>query len=170
VAASTVIKNFTDGSMTIKDGTGTPLTFTVPFEQGNFSITGLARKLRNVSAYESRGKFKTARHTTRLYPTWTCNVYMADFTATGGVSLGDVLFKQGATWSAAVSTFGANAQVYALDVVFTVEGTDFGDAADSTFTLEDNYIVADFSEGDPNNFALSGTCYGAITGGIAAAE
>ena len=43
MAASAVIKHFTDGSITLKDGTGTPVTLTVPFSAGDLSLSGLAQ-------------------------------------------------------------------------------------------------------------------------------
>lgn len=172
MAASTFVKNFTDGSLTLKDGTGTPITLVVPLEQGNFSLSGVMKKLRNVVAYESRGSRLTVRHTTRVYPTFSFSAYMAQFTA--GASAATIIdaFLKGAstTFASAVSTLGASADVYTLDLAFSVEGTDFGDSADPTFTLEDCHCVFDFAEGDPNAFTVNGTVYGAITGDIAVAE
>lgn len=172
MAASTFIKNNMDGSLILKDGTGTPITLTVPYEQGNFSISGLQKVLNNVVAYESRGRLLTVRHTTRVYPTFSFAAYMAQFTAgASAATLIDVFLKTtSTTFAAAISTLGSTADVYTLDLAFTVEGTDFGDSADPTFTLEDCYCTFDFAEGDPNAFTVNGTVYGAITGDIAAAQ
>lgn len=172
MAASTVIKNFTDGQLTIKDGTGTPITLVVPYEQGNFSLTGLNRKLRNVVAYESRGSRLSVRHTTRNYPAFSFSAFMAQFNAgAAAATVLDALLKgTGTTFAAAVSTLGAAADVYTVDLAFSVEGTDFGDSADPTFTLEDCHCSIDWAEGDPNAFTITGTVYGAITGDITLAE
>ena len=169
MALSTVIKNFTDGSLVIKDGTGTPLSLTVQFENGDFALSGLKANLRETVAYESRGRFKGVRHTTRTYPTGSFSAHFAEFSEDATGTLGDALLKQGTKWAAAVSTSGANAEVYTLDLTFTVEGTAHGDAADATFTLEDCECVLDYSEGDPSTFSVSFTCYGALTGDIAIA-
>jgi hypothetical protein len=74
--------------------------------------------------------------------------------------------KNGA-FASAVSTLGSSADVYTLDVVITVEGTNFGDSADATFTMEDCHLQVSWSDGDPATFSISGTCYGAITGDLA---
>lgn len=164
--ASTVIKNLNDGSLVIKDGTGTPIDVTIKFEDGNFSISGLAAKMNEVVAYQTRGAFSGLRHTARTFATFTFTAKMSEFTSATDNSLTDAILKNGA-FNSGVSTSGANADVYTTDLVFSVEGTNFGDSSDHSFTLEDCYCTIDFSEGDPNTFSVSGTVYGAITGDLA---
>lgn len=164
--ASTVVKNMIDGSLVIKDGTGTPIDVTVKYENGDFSISGLGAKLREVQAYQSRGNLSSLRHTNRTFPTFSFSAQMSEFTSASDNSLADAIMRNGA-FASAVSTSGANADVYTLDLVFTVEGTSFGDSADHTFTLEDCYCTLDFAEGDPNTFTINGTVYGDITGDLA---
>lgn len=166
MALSTVIKNFTDGGLLIEDGTDTPLSLTVAFENGDFAVSGLASQLSEVAAYESRGSFKTLRHTTRTYPSGSFSAMMAEFSEDSTGTIADALLKQGTKWSAAVSTLGTGLP-YTVDLTFVVEGTNFGDGADGTFTLEDCYCTIDFAEGDPNTFSISFTVYGDITGDIA---
>lgn len=170
MALSTVIKNFTDGSLVIKDGTGTPLSLTVQFENGDFALSGLKAKLRETVAYESRGRFKGLRHTTRTYPTGSFSAHFAEFSEDATGTLGDAILKQGTKWAAAVSTSGANAEVYTVDLIFMVECSNHeSGVTDATFTLEDCECSIDFSEGDPSTFSVSFTCYGALTGDIAIA-
>ena len=166
MASSTVVKNFTDGKVTLKDGTGTPISLDVRFENGDFSLDGLAQKLREVVAYQSRGVLNSVRHTARTFPTFSFTAKMSEFTSATANSLTDALLKKGA-FSAAVSTLGANADVYTMDVTFTVEGTNFGDAADHTFIMEDCQMTCAFAEGDPSQFSIAGTVYGAMTGDLA---
>lgn len=166
MALSTVIKNFTDGSLTIADGTGTPLEITVQFENGDFSVSGLSPQLREVAAYESRGSFNTLRHTNRTYPSGSFTAKAAEFSEDSVGTLADAILQQGTVWAAALSTLGANADVYTVDLQFTVEGTDFGDAADGALTLEDCYCTIDFAEGDPNSFTVNFVVYGDISGDI----
>jgi hypothetical protein len=166
MALSTVIKNFTDGSITIKDGTGTPLEITVALDEGNFTMSGLAAQLSEVAAYESRGSFSGLRHTTRTYPSGSFSAKVAEFSEDSTGTLADAILKQGTVWAAAVSTSGASADVYTVDLVFAMEGTDHGDSADATVTLEDCYCTIDFAEGDPNTFTITFTCYGSISGDI----
>jgi hypothetical protein len=166
MAASSVVKNMCDGSIQFKDGTGTPIVCTVRFDNADFSVDGLKAKLRETNAYQHRGVLSSVRHTTRTFPTFTMSVSMSEFTSAAANSVSDAILKNGA-FASAVSTQGANADVYTLDVVITEEGTNFGDAADHTFTLEDCELSMGYAEGDPNTFSISGTCYGAITGDLA---
>lgn len=162
MAASTVIKHFTDGSIQLKDGTGTPVTFDLPFTQGDMSISGLSQQLRAVNAYESRGKLHSLRHGARTYPTCSINLMLADYSDGTDETAVDFITKAGA-FSGNLSGHGANADVYTIaEIVLTIEGTDHGDAADHTITLKDVYATFDLSEGEPNTMAISGTIYGPV--------
>ena len=61
MAVSTVIKHFTDGTIELADGTGTPVTLTVPFSQGDFSISGVQESQKAVNVYQSRGTLHSLR-------------------------------------------------------------------------------------------------------------
>jgi hypothetical protein len=160
MAASTVVKNFTDGTILVADGTGTPLTHTDNFTQGNLTINGLSQTLNEIAKYECRGSFKSARHTNRTYPTGSFSLMMTDVSDATDSTLIDLLLAQNSR-SAAVSTLGANAEVYAVDITLTIEGTDHGDSADHTFVMTDCVCTVDVAEGDPNvitvNFEVLGT-------------
>lgn len=164
--ASTTVKNFRDGSLIIADGTGTPIDVTVKFENGDFSISGLSDSLHEVVAYQSRGELSSIRRTARTFPTFSFSAQMSEFTAATDVSLSDAINKNGA-FASAVSTSGANADVYTLNLTFRVEGTNFGDSSDHSFTLGNCKLTYDFAEGDPNTFTVNGTMYGSITGDLA---
>lgn len=166
--SSTVPKNLCDGSITLRDGTGSPITVTVKFDNADFSVEGLAEDLRETVAYQSRGALNGIRHTTRTFPTFSFSCQMSEFSSASANSVSDAILRNGA-FAAAVSTApgGANADVYTLDVVITEEGTNFGDSADHTFTMEDCRLTLNYSEGDPNTFSISGTCYGAVSGDLA---
>lgn len=164
--SSTFIKNNIDGSLVISDGTGTPLTLTVPFEQGNFTVSGLKFKLRDTVAYQTRGVLSTVRHTVRNFPSGSFSAMMSSFTSASANSLSDIVLKNG-FYASAISTLGASADVYTLKLAFTVEGTNFGDSADHSFSLGDCECNLDFAEGDPNLFTISFVCYGAVLGDLA---
>lgn len=162
MAASSVIKHFTDGSIQVKDGTGTPVTFALPFTQGDMSISGLSQKLRAVNAYESRGKLHSVRHGARSYPTCSINLMLADYSDASDNTPADFILKSG-SFAANESGFGANADVYVLaELVLTIEGTDHGDGNDHTITLKNVHCTVDLSEGEPNTMAISGTVYGLL--------
>ena len=170
MALSNVIKNMRDGTLLIADGTyGTPIQINVSFDNGDFSISGLKAKLAETTAYESRGQLRSLRHTTRVYPTGSFSCMMAEFSEATTGTVADALLKNGA-FSAAVSTKGADADVYCVSLSFVCDGTTHGDASDHSFTLNDCECSIDFAEGDPNSFTINFTVYGAISGGLAASE
>ena len=60
------------------------------------------------------------------------------------------------------SIAGSDVKTYKT-LVWTVEGTQFGDAADHVLTLNDVRIDSvDVSEGDPNSYTINFTVYGAV--------
>ena len=162
MAASTVVKNFTDGTIKIEDGTGSPLSYTCAFDEGNLSISGLAQQLNEVATYESRGTLKSVRHTARTYPSGSFSVMLTDVTDGSDATLIDILTKSGA-YAAGLSTLGSTADVYTVKVTPTVEGTDHGDSADHTFVMDDCHCLIDLAEGDPNTVTVNFTVYGSVT-------
>jgi hypothetical protein len=162
MAQSTVIKNFRDGTLVFADNTGTPITLAIQYEAGDFSIDNLNEGLVETTAYLDRGEFATLRKTNRLFPSFSFSAHMTDLSDNSDKLLYDLARKTG-TFSAAVSTLGANADAMTYKLTFTVEGTNFGDPADHTMILNDCRITLSFSEGDPNSFSVAGIVYGAIT-------
>ena len=144
---------------------GAALDLAVQFTDGDFSVDVLKEQLSETTAYEARGVKTSLRHTTRIYPTFSFSAQMTQFT-NASAYLTDAVLRNGA-WAAAVSTDGASADVYTLDVKINVEGSNFGDGADHSFTLEDCELAVAFAEGDPHKFPISGVCYGAIVGDLA---
>jgi hypothetical protein len=162
MAQSTTIKNFRDGTLTFTDNTGTPLSMSIVYEAGDFSIDNLNEGLVETTAYLDRGEFATLRKTNRVFPSFSFTAHMTDISDATDKLLYDLARKTGA-WTSAVSTLGANADAMTYKLTFTVEGTNFGDSADHTMVLNDCRITLSFSEGDPNSFSVSGIVYGAIT-------
>jgi hypothetical protein len=160
MALNLTVNNFTDGLVTLKSSGGT-VTAPMQYSNGDFGTSDIGQTLREVTHYEARGVITSVRQTTVKPPTFTFTVQATGFTnATVGLAI-DAIRKTGA-FSAAVSTLGANADVYTLDCVFTVEGSNFG-GADSTMTATNCYGTATYAEGDPNTVSVSLTCYGTVT-------
>lgn len=163
MAISSVIKNFRDGTITVSDGTSpTPLSLTVQYEAGDFSIDGFKQGLTEVTTYLDRGELGTVRKTSRSFPTFSFSAHFTDLSDATNATLYDLVQKSG-SFSAAVSTLGTTADVFCLKVVLTVEGTNFGDSADHVLTLNDCHLSCSIAEGDPNSYSISGTVYGSIT-------
>lgn len=170
MALSDIIKNFTDGRLTLIDGTPvTPLELLIPFDNGDWSITGLKKVLNESVAYESRGKIKSLRHTVRRYIAFSGTAMYAEFSEATG-TIADFVFAQTA-FSARISTADVPGNVDQMHVKFETEGTDLGDAADGVVTIKGVEVDSfDFAEGDPDQFSVSGTGYLDISGDIVAAE
>lgn len=160
--ASSIIKHFTDGSLTAKDGTGTPETLVIPFTTGDFSLDGLTQARRATNVYETRGQLVGLRKGAKSFPTGSFSCMIADYSDATNETALDFLLKQN-SYSANVSTTTALGDVYTVDLVFTVEGTDLGDAADHVITLEDCDCSMGFAEGEPNSLSVSFTVYGAVS-------
>lgn len=167
---STVVKNLNDGELTLKDGTGTPVTLVVPCTVGDATIQGLRAasgitdEYNEVTAYEARGKLTGVRHTARHYPSGSLSCQLRGLTS---ASVGEVLdfIRQTNAYSGNLSTLaaGANADVYTILIQLKIEGTSHGDNADAIITLDDCYCTADVAEGDPDTITINYICYGAIT-------
>ena len=167
MALSTVVKSsFTEGSIIVSDGTGTPLTVTVQFDQGDFSISGLKDKLKDTTVYQSRGTVHSVRYTSRIFPSISFSCMVAEFSETSAGTVMDMITgKSGTPYAARVSTLGATADVMTFDVKLTVEASSFeAGTSDLTLICEDVELSCDISEGDPDTCSISGTVYGNVTG------
>jgi hypothetical protein len=159
---NSIVKNFRDGAIILKDGTGTPIAVTIEFESGDFSISGLSANANTeVTTYLDRGSLGSVRLTSQSFPTWSFTCHMVEFSDAVTKTVWDAVNKTG-TFAAAISTI-TNSDVYGLDCVINIEGTTLGEATDHTLTLVGNRITLDFAEGDPNSFTINGTMYGSMT-------
>jgi len=157
MAVSTVIKHFTDGTIELADGTGTPVTLTVPFSQGDFSISGIQEGQKAVNVYQSRGVLHTLRKGEKTFITGSFSAMLADVSDASAGALLDFIRKTNA-YSANASTLGSG-DVYAIKITLQIEGTDLGDSADHTIVLDDCACSADVSEGEPDSISISWTSY-----------
>jgi len=162
MTASIIAKHFTDGLITLKDGTGTPVSLAVPFSMGDFALSGLVQGRRATNVYETRGQLVSLRKGAKSFPTGSFSCMLADYSDATDQTVFDFLNKSG-SYAANISTTVAKGDVYTVDIVFTVEGTDLGDSADHTLTLEDCDCSMDLSEGEPNSISISFTVYGTVT-------
>ena len=162
MAESVIVRTKRDGSLTSNDGTPTtPLTYTVAYEAGDLSITipGPA-----VNVFLDRGQFGTTpslRYGDDQPCTFSFSAHMRDVSDGSVATLFSILNQSGIVGSTPwVSTLGsaATTEVFAVQLVFAIEGTDHG-SADYTITLDDCIITGSISEGDPNTINITGTSY-----------
>lgn len=171
MAISDFVKNSCHGSLTLADGTGTPVTLPVLYDLGDIAVTGLSGpRLNEVQDFERRGKYISSAYAGRRYPTFTMSAYLTGEGASAPGSLQAFLF-QGTPYTANISTLGSG-RVYAVKATLTIEGTDFNDAADWS-TIFNNCVPTDTGFGeamDGDKFTFSLSVKGAITGSLAAAQ
>lgn len=160
MAESTVVKVAKDGTITITDGTGTPLTYTTSYEDGDFTFTDPKPERLVI---RDRGTIAGLRTTNQQVGSLSFSVHMRNFAnANSTTTLLDVINFTN-NWSSAVSTGGTGYEPNLVNITFTVEGTDLGDAADHTVTFTKVHLEADFAEGDPNKINVTGEVYGTVT-------
>jgi len=160
MAASTVIKNFRDGTVKLFSGDSPAVTYTVSLEAGDFSISGLTQSGKELTTYMDRGELASVRHTTRTFPSGSFTAHFADLSDASDQTMTDFLMKSG-SFNANTSTLPG--EVYCVKIQIDIEGTDHGDSADHQITLDDCACTVDFSEGDPSSLSVSFQCLGAIT-------
>lgn len=168
MAASSIIKTLFDGSMTIQDATGTPITLAVPFTKGDLRLSGLMDSKASPLIVKSRGVHVSRRKGDQTEITGTFTAYLSTFTNSAGVTaIMDAVMKKGA-FASAVSTSASMGDLMTYNLTFTWEGTDFGDSTDPSFVCEDCHLSADFSEGEGNEVSISFTVYGDLSGDLVA--
>ncbi len=161
MAASTVVKNFSDGTLNLTSGGGSPVSISVTFAQGDLSIDGLVEDQRETAAYESRGVLRSLRKTTRIYASGSFSLMLSDLTDAADQTVLDFLLKQGSYSGNASTLTGSDA--YCIKIGLSIEGTNHGDANDHTISLDSCRITTAIAEGDPSTITASFICYGAIT-------
>lgn len=163
MAISAVVKNFRDGSLTFSDATTpTPLSMTVQYEGGDFSISGLGQ-LHDTAVYLDRGELGSLRQTNVQHPTGSFTAHFTDLTDASAGTLFDVAAITG-YFASMVSTLGTASDVKTYKLVWTCEGSNFGDSGDHVLTLNNVHVTGvDIAEGDPNAYTVNFTVYGSIT-------
>ncbi len=159
MAESTIVRVKRDGTITINDGTaGTAETYTVAYEAGDLAITIPGP---TVESFLDRGEFGTTpslRYGNDQPCTFTFTGYLRSTTESDVATLVDLIAQTGYVGSDWVSTLGTNAAVFAIQMVFTIEGSDHG-GTDRTITFDDCVLTGSITEGDPTVVSISGTCY-----------
>lgn len=156
------MKNYRDGTISLASGGGSPVTLTVQYENGDFSLSGVNQSNTEITKYLDRGALGSVRHTSRSFPTGQFSAHLTEISDATNQTLWDAVNKTGA-FSAATSTLGANADVWTLNITLSIEGTTLGEASDHTIVLNDCRCSIDVAEGDPDSFTLSFEVLGTIT-------
>jgi hypothetical protein len=163
MAVSTQPKNFQKGTLTLIDGTGTPVTLIVQLTEGNFKCSELMQYLNDPVIYSARTIFVGLGSGKPSYPTWSITAKVPNIVGSATTGTGTVLeFATGkGAYSANIPTIGANRRM-TCDAKLTIEGTDWGDANDETFTMKDSLVSVTFEEGEENKITVTGKCLGNV--------
>lgn len=150
-----------DGTITIYDGAGSPLSYEVTYEDGDFSAPEMAEGFEEIVEFEDRGTVYAARKTGRKSQDFSFSCHAIRFArdASGSnTQILDVILKLNA-WSAATSTAATYSDAHMVKLVFKSERSDLGETNDSTITLKFCHLRAGFQEGVPGKFSISGRAY-----------
>lgn len=152
MAESVVPKTRRDIVVTFSDGSGTPKTYVVIREPGDLVIN-VPKQARN--NFLDRNRLTGAVRFGEDQPiTGSLSAYFSDATESGVAALMDVCnwaSGSGAGYVSTnfVSTLGSSAEVKTLDVIVGIEGSDHGDGADHSITIDDCSLDYTWTDGDP---------------------
>ena len=155
MAESNVVKTKRDGTISFADnsGFGGANTYTVSKEIGDFSITAPKEAKTD---FLDRGRLVSCVRFGDDQPlTGSFTLYFRDATDAATETMMDILNNSGHVGSTWVSTLGASAEVFAVDLRYTIEGTDHGDGADHTIDITDVSFDYSIAEGDPTTITVN---------------
>lgn len=158
MAESTIVKTKRDGTILFEDNGGAN-SYTVAFEEGNFNLTVPGS---TVNLFLDRGRITSPpsiRYGDDQPLTGTFTAYLRDFGDATYATLTEILTQTGDVGTNWVSTMGANGEVFALKVTWTVAGVIHGDAADHVMVMDHCYVTGSIAEGDPDLVTINFTCY-----------
>ena len=163
MAYSTIPKTKRDGVITLLDGTGSPVTLEVAYEDGNFTFSDPQQFSELVVM--DRGNFAAIRKQDEQAKSGSFSFHFRQFT--DGVNAGSVrdFINASGAYSANVSTGLTGTpyvEHYTIDIKYLADSPDTSEP-DHTVTLSKCICSLDFSEGDPSSFTFNFTCYGGLT-------
>lgn len=165
-APSTIVKTNLQGTITLKDTTGTPVTKALTYDKGDFSLSGLGPKLNEVNTIARRGKHLVNVHGARKYPEVSFSVWVTNLvgssTSAPGTEL-EFLSILGA-YSANTNPAGTGSRPVEVSIDFAIEGSSLGDSADETIAMTKVVVTGfDFVEAeDGNTLTFTGRVCGSV--------
>ena len=157
---STTVKTKRDGTIQLRDGTGTPITLEVAYEgEGNFS-SGEERSER-VPIFDRGVVTGVRRGNDAPFQTATFDFNLRALSDDNSGSVLDFIMFTG-SYVGNVST-STNSDFKTISVVYTIDGTALGDDHDYTYTMTNCVGFYTFSEGSPSTCTVTFECYGTAT-------
>lgn len=159
MTASVIPKHFTDGEISFADGTGTPVTLTLPLGEGDVKVSDLVPDQRDVHVYYARADLVGLRLGKRKPVNVSFSAILGDLSDGTDGTAADFCLQRG-SYSGNTSTTTALGDVYTIDITLTM--TYAGDAAAHTVPLTDVHVTMAIEEGEPTKLTFSGICYGGM--------
>tara|TARA_R100001460_G_scaffold27610_3_gene55531 strand:+ start:764 stop:1267 length:504 start_codon:yes stop_codon:yes gene_type:complete len=164
MAYSTLPKTRRDAVLTLRDGTGSPITLEIEYEEGNVTFD-TPKEAQTV--IRDRGVITTIRKgDSEPAATGSFSAFFRQFT--DGAEAGSLLDFVNNTGNYHTNTSTGLSGVpfvefYCIDIVYQVDASsvDAGETA-HTATLSKCVCTASFTEGDPSSFTINFTCYGGV--------
>jgi len=145
-----------NGTLAFEDATGTPISATIQFEDGDLQHDEMRAGYFDVEILQDRGVDWIAVETNEQRIGFTFSCYATDFYDATEKTFPDMVMKTGA-WAAGVSTLGAN-RPWALKMTYTQEQSAYGAGADSVMVFTKVLVWYAFAEAGTGKF----TCRGII--------
>ena len=156
MAISSVVKTKRDGTIKFSDS-GAANNFTVAFEAGDLSIAIAGPTVISPLDRGSLGSPPSLRYSDDAPITGSFTAYLRDLTDNGYSTLSEIILQTGDVGNNWVSTMGADAEGFTLDLEWTITGP--GAEADHVLTLPFCVVTGSLSEGDPDQVSISFTSY-----------
>jgi len=153
VALNTIPYIPADGQIVVTDGAA--LSYTIAYEEGDFSISGMKDGDASTELFSDRGDFFAARQVQQEAVSVSFSCMATEFYDGTDDTFLDAFLKTGA-WGSATSVVGTG-DVHAVKVVLTCDTS--GITGGSSGTLAINHFIpcdVSFSEGVPGKFSVSG--------------
>ena len=161
MALSTIIQTSRHGSLTLLDGTGTPLTYSVRYDKGDFSVSGLSPDMAEIITFAARHVHIGHAKGAPTYPTVSFSMFITDYSETSSGTIQDFLHATSGTPYAARTSVASNYDGFACDIRWDAD-TDEDASVDNTLTFEGCVITGyDISEADDGTtLTVNATVYG----------
>lgn len=165
MALSTIIQTSRHGSLTLLDGTGTPITYSVRFDRGDFSISGLSPDMAEITTFAARHVHIGHAKGAPTYPTVSFSLFVTDYSETGTGTIQDFFHATASTPFENRVSVSSKYDGFAFDIRWDADTDDDGATAAHTMTCHGVVCTGyDINEGDEGTtITVNGTVYGSST-------
>lgn len=162
MSLSSTIMTSRHGSLTMLDGTATPITYSVRFDRGDFSLTGLSPDMAEMITFQARHVHIGHAKGAPTYPSFSFSMFITEFADSDDGTIQDFLHAQ-APFAARV-TVDSRYDGFACDIRYDADTTGDG-STDATLTLHSCVITSyDVNEADDGvTITVNGQCMGNAT-------